>query len=60
MNLKYERRKWEARMLLRAERAGSQNTQKYFLMHARVQVPRTEREIFIREVGWEAYEWQRR
>jgi|7_EtaG_2_1085326.scaffolds.fasta_scaffold27471_5 hypothetical protein len=60
MNLKYERRKWEARMLLRAERLGNKDTQKYFLMPVRVQVPRTEREIFIREVGWEAYEWQRR
>ena len=59
MNLKYERSKWKARMLLRAERAGNQDTQK-IIFHIQVRPPFSERELFIQELGWEAYEWQRR
>ena len=62
MNLKYERSKWKARMLLRAERAGNQNTQKIIFPESQYRSHQhlSEREIFIRESGWEAYEWQRR
>ena len=62
MNLKYERSKWKARMLLRVERAGKKNTQKIIFPESQYRSYQhlSEREIFIRESGWEAYEWQRR
>jgi hypothetical protein len=49
-------------MLLRAERAGNQDTQKIIFPESQYRSRQhlSEREIFIQELGWEAYEWQRR
>lgn len=53
-----ERRDWEVRAIWKAEVDKADNQK--IIFPVRVQVPRTQQQILLDEIGWEAYEWQRR